>query len=220
MSLKTNELVVATDELNKVYKLGDVEVEVLKGITLKVARGDFVAICGPSGSGKTTLLNIISGIDRPTSGKVFVLGEDLTVFDLNEPLEKNAGFLEATWSVIMFLPLFSLVAATLSLIAYLVLVIDEQRHEFAVLRAMGAKSKTVIAILAVQSLLVLLSSFAIGISFGVIITLMILMAQPVVTSYTLILIAGWLFAALFGMFILSFWPALRFAKKPILKIMS
>jgi hypothetical protein len=85
---------------------------------------------------------------------------------------------------------------------------------------MGAKSKTVIAILAVQSLLVLLSSFAIGISFGVIITLMILMAQPVVTSYTLILIAGWLFAALFGMFILSFWPALRFAKKPILKIMS
>jgi putative ABC transport system ATP-binding protein len=81
MSLKTNELVVATDELNKVYKLGDVEVEVLKGITLKVARGDFVAICGPSGSGKTTLLNIISGIDRPTSGKVFVLGEDLTIQD-------------------------------------------------------------------------------------------------------------------------------------------
>jgi ABC-type antimicrobial peptide transport system permease subunit len=148
------------------------------------------------------------------------VNSDLTVFDLNEPLEKNAGFFEATWSVIMFLPLFSLVAATLSLIAYLVLVIDEQRHEFAVLRAMGAKSKTVIAILAVQSLLVLLSSFAIGISFGVIITLMILMAQPVVTSYTLILIAGWLFAALFGMFILSFWPALRFAKKPILKIMS
>ena len=81
MCLQTRELIVATDALNKAYQLGDVEVEVLKGITLKVTRGEFVAICGPSGSGKTTLLNIISGIDRPTSGKVLVLGEDLTVQD-------------------------------------------------------------------------------------------------------------------------------------------
>jgi len=75
------DLVVAMDSLNKTYKLGAVEVEVLKGITLKVAKGEFVVICGPSGSGKTTLLNIISGIDRPTSGKILVLGEDLTVQD-------------------------------------------------------------------------------------------------------------------------------------------
>ncbi|MBN1245465.1 ABC transporter ATP-binding protein [Candidatus Bathyarchaeota archaeon] len=83
MPLKTSDLVVATDSLNKAYQLGDVEVEVLKGITFKVARGEFVAICGPSGSGKTTLLNIISGIDRTTSGKIIVLGEDLTVQDEN-----------------------------------------------------------------------------------------------------------------------------------------
>jgi len=81
MSLKTSDLVVATDSLNKVYQLGDVDVEVLKGITLEVARGEFVAICGPSGSGKTTLLNIISGIDKLTSGKILVLGQDLTVQD-------------------------------------------------------------------------------------------------------------------------------------------
>ena len=85
---------------------------------------------------------------------------------------------------------------------------------------MGAKPKTVVAMLAVQSLIVLLSSFGVGISFGVIITLMILMAQPVVTSFTVLEIAGWLFAALGGMFLLSLWPAVRFAKKPILKIMS
>ena len=83
MSLKTNELVVAADSLSKLYKLGAVEVEVLKGVTFKVTRGDFVAVCGPSGSGKTTLLNIISGIDRPTSGKILVLSEDLTVQDEN-----------------------------------------------------------------------------------------------------------------------------------------
>jgi putative ABC transport system permease protein len=144
----------------------------------------------------------------------------LTVFELNGTLEKNVGFLGATWSVIMFLPLFSLVAAALCLIGYLVLAIDEQRQEFAVLRAMGAKPKTVLAILSVQSLIVLFSSFAVGISLGVMGTLMILMAQPVVTSFTILEIAGWLLAALFGMFLVSLWPAVRFAKKPILKIMS
>ena len=81
MTLQTKELVVATDALNKLYELGNVEVEALKDITFKVTRGEFVAICGPSGSGKTTLLNIIGGIDCPTSGKIFVLGEDLTVQD-------------------------------------------------------------------------------------------------------------------------------------------
>jgi hypothetical protein len=171
------------------------------------------------------LVQLDSSVDKSSvitqiQQRLSEVNSDLMVFELNETLEKNAGFLEATWSVIMFLPLFSLVAATLCLIAYIILAINEQRHEFAVLRAMGAKPKTVLTILAVQSLIVLVSSFAIGISLGVIITLMILMAQPVVTSYTIISIAGWLFAALLGMLILSLWPALHFAKQPILKIMS
>jgi ABC-type antimicrobial peptide transport system permease subunit len=148
------------------------------------------------------------------------VNSDLTVFELNGVLEKNVGFLGIIWSVIFFLPLFSLVAATLCLIGYLVLTINEQRQELAILRAMGAKPKTIVTILAVQSLIVLFSSFAVGISLGVIGTLMILMAQPVVTSFTILEIAGWLLAALGGMFLLSLWPAVRFAKKPILKIMS
>jgi putative ABC transport system ATP-binding protein len=81
MPTETCELVVATQSLNKAYQLGDAEVEVLKNVTLAVTRGEFVAICGPSGSGKTTLLNIISGIDRPTTGKILVLSEDLTIQD-------------------------------------------------------------------------------------------------------------------------------------------
>ena len=100
------------------------------------------------------------------------------------------------------------------------LAIDEQHQEFAVLRAMGAKPKTVVAILAVQSLIVLVSSVAVGISLGVIITLMILIPHPVVTTFTILEIAGWLLVALAGMFLLSLWPAVRFARKPILKIMS
>ena len=148
------------------------------------------------------------------------VNSELAVFELNEALEKNVGFLGAVWSVVMFLPLFAVVAATLCLIGYLVLAIDEQRQEFAVLRALGTKSRTVVIILAVQSLIVLLSSFAIGISLGVIITLMILMPQPVVTSFTILEIAAWLFTALAGMFLLSLYPVVKIAKKPILQIMS
>lgn len=81
--MQARELVVATDSLSKAYPLGEEEVEVLKSVTLKVARGEFVALCGPSGSGKTTLLNIIAGIDKPTSGKLLVLGQDLAVQDEN-----------------------------------------------------------------------------------------------------------------------------------------
>jgi putative ABC transport system ATP-binding protein len=79
--MKTSDFVVSAHSLCKAYQLGETEVEVLKDVNLNVARGKFVAICGPSGSGKTTLLNIISGIDRPTSGKVIVLGQDLTIQD-------------------------------------------------------------------------------------------------------------------------------------------
>jgi len=81
MTMKTSDFVVATQALNKTYHIGEAEVQVLKDITLKVAKGEFVVLCGPSGSGKTTLLNLISGIDRTTSGKILVLGEDLTFQD-------------------------------------------------------------------------------------------------------------------------------------------
>jgi ABC-type antimicrobial peptide transport system permease subunit len=171
------------------------------------------------------LVQIASGFDRlgvtaQLQERVNEVNSDLMVFELNETLETNIGFLGAIWSVVMFLPLFSLVAATLCLIAYLVLAIDEQHQEFAVLRVMGTKPKTVVTILAVQSLIVLISSFAIGISIGVIITLIILIAKPVVTSFTILAIAAWLSASLAGLFLLSLYPAVRFAKKPILEIMS
>jgi putative ABC transport system ATP-binding protein len=98
-----SDFVVATRSLNKAYQVGEAEVEVLKGVTLNVARGEFVAICGPSGAGKTTLLNIISGIDRPTSGAVHVLGQDLTVQDedfLAEFRCLNVGFVFQSYNLV------------------------------------------------------------------------------------------------------------------------
>jgi ABC-type antimicrobial peptide transport system permease subunit len=142
------------------------------------------------------------------------------VLDLNEVLDKNLSFLSYIWSAIMFLPLISLFAASLCLIAYVTLTINEQRQEFGVLRALGANPKTVVEIVAEQNLAVLLSSCAAGIAFGIIITLLILIPEPLVTGFTVAEISGWLLAALAATFIFSLYPAIRFAKKPILEIMT
>jgi len=76
--METVKIAVSVESLCKTYQLGDVAVEVLKEVNLSVAEGEFVVVRGPSGAGKTTLLNIISSIDRPTSGRIVVFGEDLT----------------------------------------------------------------------------------------------------------------------------------------------
>ncbi|MEM2971328.1 MAG: ABC transporter ATP-binding protein [Candidatus Bathyarchaeia archaeon] len=73
--------VVFASNICKTFEVGDVKVEVLKGVDLEVGKSEFVVVGGPSGSGKTTLLNIIGGVDKPTSGKIIVFGEDLSLKD-------------------------------------------------------------------------------------------------------------------------------------------
>jgi len=79
--MRANNLAVFASGLCKDYEIGDLKIEALKNVNLKIESGEFVVISGPSGSGKTSLLNIIGGIDKPTSGKIFVFGEDLSVKD-------------------------------------------------------------------------------------------------------------------------------------------
>ena len=69
--------VLQTQDLRKVYGSGDAEVRALDGVSLSVAHGEFVAVVGTSGSGKSTLLHMLGGLDRPTSGKVFIDGSDI-----------------------------------------------------------------------------------------------------------------------------------------------
>jgi len=68
--------VIETRELTRIYGDGE-QIHALDGVNLRVARGELVAVMGPSGSGKSTLLNIIGALDRPTSGQVFIDGQDL-----------------------------------------------------------------------------------------------------------------------------------------------
>jgi putative ABC transport system ATP-binding protein len=94
---------VYAEALGKIYQVGSVKVEVLKNVTLSIPNAHFVALCGPSGSGKTTLLNIIGGIDRPTNGKIFVAGQDLTVKDedfLSDFRCSNVGFVFQAYNLV------------------------------------------------------------------------------------------------------------------------
>ncbi|MFH1644769.1 MAG: ABC transporter ATP-binding protein [bacterium] len=84
-----------TENLIKTYQMGDVEVQALKGINLEINEGEFASITGTSGSGKSTLMHLLGCLDKPTSGKYFIEGEDVTIADkdkLAEIRNQKIGF--------------------------------------------------------------------------------------------------------------------------------
>ncbi len=89
--------------VHKIYKIDKIEVHALRGINLKVKKGDYIALMGPSGSGKSTLLNIIGFLDIPTKGKYFFEGKEVSNFDedtLAKIRNKKIGFVFQTFNLI------------------------------------------------------------------------------------------------------------------------
>jgi len=76
--------VVKIENVARVYKIGKIETQALQGVNLSIENGEFTALVGPSGSGKTTLLQMIGCLDQPTSGRVFINGNDVTTLNRNQ----------------------------------------------------------------------------------------------------------------------------------------
>jgi putative ABC transport system ATP-binding protein len=83
--------VVKIENVARVYQVGKVETQALRGVNLTIANGEFTALVGPSGSGKTTLLQMIGCLDQPTSGRVVINGRDVTTLNRDQRADMRRG---------------------------------------------------------------------------------------------------------------------------------
>ena len=83
--------VTRVENVTRIFKIGKVETEALRGVTLSIDSGEFTALVGPSGSGKTTLLQLIGCLDQPTSGRVYINGKDVSQLNRNQRADVRRG---------------------------------------------------------------------------------------------------------------------------------
>ncbi len=102
-------VIVELQDVRKVYPLGKVEVEAVKGVSFSIEKGDFISIAGPSGSGKTTILNMLGCVDRPSSGTVLIEGKptkDLSDKQLTTLRHETLGFIFQSFNLIPVLSVY------------------------------------------------------------------------------------------------------------------
>ncbi len=113
---------IETKHISKVYPMGELDLEVIKDISLSIGIGEFIAIVGPSGSGKSTLLNMLGGLDLPTNGEVLVDGIDITSLDTTALAHfrgKKVGFIFQSFNLIPVLSVYENIEYPLIMIQHL-----------------------------------------------------------------------------------------------------
>jgi len=83
--------VAKVDNVTRVYKIGKIETQALRGVSLSIANGEFTTLVGPSGSGKTTLLQLLGCLDQPSSGQVYINGKDVSRLNRNQRADVRRG---------------------------------------------------------------------------------------------------------------------------------
>ena len=96
--------VTKIDNVTRTFKVGKVETQALRGVSLSISSGEFTALVGPSGSGKTTLLQLIGCLDQPTGGKVFITGKDVSRLSRNARADMRRGTLGFIFQFFALIP--------------------------------------------------------------------------------------------------------------------
>jgi putative ABC transport system ATP-binding protein len=141
MSAQMKAWLIETDGLTRTYRLGTTEVQALRGVSVQVAQGEFVALMGPSGSGKSTMMHLLGCLDTPTAGRYLLEGRDVSRLSVNERAQvrnRRIGFVFQTFNL---LPRLSALDNVMLPLLYRSRVVDAKRRAHEALQHVGLEQR-------------------------------------------------------------------------------